>query len=106
MAETALAIDYDQIDSATQIRLLNFQPGTGDVELVCTLSSVDREGAKYYALSYEWGKASKDDPIITVNDREVQIRRNLSDALRKKYKKLNGKSTTLDRCNMHQPVEC
>ncbi|KAF5979455.1 heterokaryon incompatibility 6 OR allele [Fusarium coicis] len=83
MAEATLAIDYDQIDSATQIRLLTIQPGTGDVEVVCTLGSADREGAKYNALSYEWGKASKDDPVITVNDLKVQIRRNLYDALRK-----------------------
>ncbi|KAH7255136.1 heterokaryon incompatibility protein-domain-containing protein, partial [Fusarium redolens] len=36
----------------------------------------------YYALSYEWGDESKDDPDINVTDRQVQIRRNLFDALK------------------------
>ncbi|KAF5564862.1 heterokaryon incompatibility 6 OR allele [Fusarium napiforme] len=102
MAEATLAIDYDQIDSATQIRLLNFQPGTGDVELVCTLSSVDREGAKYHALSYEWGKASKDDPVITVNDRKVQIRRNLYDALRSIRNSMGNQRLWIDAICINQ----
>ncbi|KAF4427474.1 Heterokaryon incompatibility 6 OR allele [Fusarium acutatum] len=82
MAEKALAIDYEKIDLATQTRLLTLQNGAGHDKVICTLSPVNREGAKYHALSYEWGEPSKDDPDIMVNNRKVQIRRNLFDALR------------------------
>lgn len=37
---------------------------------------------EYIALSYEWGQAEPDDPIILVNNRQVQIRKNLHDAIR------------------------
>ncbi|KAI7769715.1 hypothetical protein LZL87_003205 [Fusarium oxysporum] len=82
MAEKALAIDYHRISPTTQTRILTLQHGIGNDEIVCTLGPVNRDGAKYHALSYEWGEESKDEPDITVNDRKVQIRRNLFNALR------------------------
>ncbi|PNP78651.1 hypothetical protein FNYG_07997 [Fusarium nygamai] len=82
MAETALTIDYDEIDSTIQTRILTLHHGIANDEVVCTLIPVNRDGAEYHALSYEWREPSNDDPSITVNGHKVQIRRNLFDALR------------------------
>ncbi|KAG5743040.1 hypothetical protein H9Q70_014239 [Fusarium xylarioides] len=101
MAETALTIDYYKIDP-TQIRILTLHHGTGPDEVVCTLIPVNRDGAKYHALSYEWREASNDDPNITVNGHKVQIRRNLFDALRSIRKPTEDQKLWVDAICINQ----
>ncbi|TXC00850.1 hypothetical protein FocTR4_00007940 [Fusarium oxysporum f. sp. cubense] len=82
MAEKALAIDYSSLAPTAEIRILTLKQGTGNDEITCDLGPVTRAESEYYALSYEWGDESKNDPFIKVNDGEVQIRKNLFDALK------------------------
>ncbi|KAM0074754.1 hypothetical protein ACKRZS_013134 [Fusarium odoratissimum] len=82
MAEKALAIDYSSLAPTAEIRILTLKQGTGNDEIICDLGPVTRAESEYYALSYEWGDESKNDPFIKVNDGEVQIRKNLFDALK------------------------
>lgn len=41
---------------------------------------------EYIALSYEWGQSEPDDPIILINNRPVQVRKNLHEAIRQIFK--------------------
>ncbi|KAF4952512.1 hypothetical protein FGADI_6747 [Fusarium gaditjirri] len=82
MADKTLNIDYSSLAPTTEIRIFTLQQGISNDPIVCILRSVTRTEAEYYALSYEWGDESKNDPFITVNDRTVQVRANLLDALK------------------------
>ena len=69
------------------IRLLTFReqcPHTGDMLSLAMHRSLVSD--KYIALSYEWGQREPDDPIILVNNRQVQVRKNLYGAIRQIFK--------------------
>ncbi|KAH7248470.1 heterokaryon incompatibility protein-domain-containing protein [Fusarium solani] len=82
MAEKALSIDYNPFESSTEIRIFVLQRGSGTEPIQCTLCHIPRSQGRYHALSYEWGEESEDEPIITVNNGPVRIRRNLYEALK------------------------
>ncbi|KAF5617316.1 heterokaryon incompatibility het-6 [Fusarium tjaetaba] len=82
MAEKALAIDYSSLAPTTEIRILTLKHGKGDDPIACNLQPAMRDGAEYHALSYEWEDESKNDPFVTIDNRQVQIRMNLFEALK------------------------
>ncbi|KAK3489758.1 heterokaryon incompatibility protein-domain-containing protein [Neurospora crassa] len=70
-------------EGGNAIRLLTLrEPSSHEGETLSLEMHLSTTSEKYIALSYEWGQAEPDDPMILVNNRQVQIRKNLHEALR------------------------
>lgn len=64
-----------------QIRLVKLQPGRWIDPIICQLTYVDIEVARYKALSYVWGSPQVTRPI-RLNDQIYPVTVNLESALR------------------------
>jgi hypothetical protein len=64
-----------------EIRVIEVQPGRWTDPIVCELTSVALESAKYRALSYVWGSRHVKRPI-RLNGLIWQVTKNLESALR------------------------
>jgi len=74
---------YDPLDaSRAEIRLIALLPGEDASEVHCTLQTVslDDHPPGFVALSYVWGDPT-DRAIVTVEDRRLEVPRNLRDVL-------------------------
>ncbi|EGO57077.1 hypothetical protein NEUTE1DRAFT_111439 [Neurospora tetrasperma FGSC 2508] len=70
-------------EGGNAIRLLTLrEPSSYEGDTLSLEMHLSTTSEEYIGLSYEWGQAEPDDPIILVNNRQVQIRKNLHDAIR------------------------
>ncbi|CAM1510955.1 Fc.00g084680.m01.CDS01 [Cosmosporella sp. VM-42] len=71
---------YEPIDGPGKIRLLNLQPGVGDVHLTLSVVSLT-DNPSYEALSYCWGDLS-DNQTVYCDGKALEVTKSLFTALR------------------------
>ncbi|RDW85334.1 hypothetical protein BP6252_02924 [Coleophoma cylindrospora] len=73
--------EYQPLERATVIRIVILQHGFGNDPIECRLLHTELGQKHYEALSYEWGPPSHNDPTIVLDGFDIQVRKNLRDAL-------------------------
>ena len=75
------AISYAPLSDSEDIRFIILQPGSGSDAIVCRLVHAELWHTKYELVSGEWNYVSIYDREIVLDGQEVQIQKNLYDAL-------------------------
>lgn len=85
MPQTQLPYRYKRLTSTATTRLVQIQPSTasGSGLVVNIVEAFPSGPLEYDALSYTWGTAEPDKPIVANNDRRLLVTDNLAKAMRR-----------------------
>jgi Heterokaryon incompatibility protein (HET) len=101
---------YRPLEEHDSIRLLTLcrAPNTDTLSFHLFQTRLSSRKYRYFALSYEWGTESPDDPEVLINGQWVRIRRNLFDALyqiRNRHTRIGGlwiDALCIDQNSIHE----
>ncbi|OJD33896.1 het domain protein [Diplodia corticola] len=85
MPQTQVPYRYKRLTSTATTRLVQIQPSTasGSGIVVDIIEAFPGGRVEYDALSYTWGTAAPDKPIVVNNDRRLLVTDNLARAMRR-----------------------
>ncbi|KAF7195220.1 Heterokaryon incompatibility protein 6, OR allele [Pseudocercospora fuligena] len=93
---------YERLKDASQIRVLDLQPGSWKDDIHARLRTVARNEAKYEALSYVWGPRTQGRTLYLDKKHKVSITDNLFLALRRLRKKWTARTLWIDAVCINQ----